>query len=152
MAPKTDILQLPAKSGNFHGNITLTDIQLATVYYDVLIDLAMYKLCLTYGELVERAKRLYPDRPFVQKALASSAGRRLDVVRNFTSECGLPNLTSLILNKSSGGKVIGLTRHADLKKTIEEVFAFDWTSVNMNFAGFVKRAESVIRLRDKVKK
>ncbi|XAZ48667.1 hypothetical protein AAHB44_19630 [Pseudomonas simiae] len=86
-----------------YENITLIDVQLASVYYPILVDLAKHKHCLTYSELVDRAQCENPDHPVVQNAIPVSTGRRLDVVRLFTNERGLPDLTSLVISKSSGG-------------------------------------------------
>ena len=137
---------------SFYSNITLTDIQLASAYYPILIDLAKHKHCLTYGELVERAQKLYLDRPVVQNAIAVSTGRRLDVVRIFTSQRDLPDLTSLIINKGMGECGIGFTQHFNPKATREKVFAFDWSEVSTDFDGFVKYSESAIKPRKKIKK
>lgn len=136
---------------SFYANITLIDVQLASAYYPILIDLAKHKHCLTYGELVERAKTLYPDKSVVQKAIAVSVGRRLDVVRIFTSERELPDLTSLIINKGLGECGIGFTQHFDPKVTREQVFSFDWSEVSTDFDGFVRHTESAIKPRKKVK-
>ncbi|MBB5271289.1 hypothetical protein [Quisquiliibacterium transsilvanicum] len=134
-----------------YTNVTLVDVQLASAYYPLLIDLAKHKHCLTYGELVERARKEYPDRPVVQKAIAVSTGRRLDVVRMFTTERELPDLTSLIINKGSGECGIGFTRSFDPKAAREEVFSFDWSAVTTDFDGFVKHTETVIAPRKPVK-
>jgi hypothetical protein len=142
---------MPTKTDSFYANITLSDVQLASAYYPILIDLAKHKHCLTYGELVERAKGLYPTRPVVQKAIAVSTGRRLDVVRIFTSERDLPDLTSLIINKDKGECGVGFTQHFDPKAARDAVFAFNWSEVSTDFDGFVKQTESVIKPRKKVK-
>lgn len=142
---------MPTRTESLYTNITLTDIQLALAYYPILVDLAKHKQCLTYGELVECAKRLYPDKPVVQKAIAVSAGRRLDVVRIFTSERGLPDLTSLIINKVLGECGIGFTQHFDPDATREQVFAFDWSEVSTDFDGFAQHTESAIKPRKKIK-
>jgi hypothetical protein len=44
-----------------YENITLIDVQLASVYYPILVDLAKHKHCLTYSELVDRAQCENPD-------------------------------------------------------------------------------------------
>lgn len=142
---------MPKPHSGLYANVTLTDIQLASCYYPLLIDLAKHKHCLTYGELVERAKQEYPDRPAVQKAIAVSTGRRLDVVRMFTSERNLPDLTSLVINKGSGECGVGFTRNFDAKVAREEVFAFEWSSVTTDFDGFVKHTEKEITPRKPVK-
>lgn len=134
-----------------YTNVTLVDVQLASFYYPLLVDLAKHKHCLTYGELVERAKEKYPDRPVVQKAIAVSTGRRLDVVRMFTSERELPDLTSLIINKESGECGVGFTRNFDPKAAREKVFSFDWSVVTTDFDGFLKHTETAIKPRKPVK-
>jgi len=135
----------------FYPNVTLTDVQLASAYYPILVDLAKHKHCLTYSELVERAKIQYPSQPVVQKAIAVSTGRRLDVVRLFTDERDLPDLTSLVINKGSGECGAGFTKHFDPVTTREKVFAFDWSTVTLDFDGFVKHTETAIKPRRKVK-
>ena len=134
-----------------YANVTLIDVQLASAYYPILIDLAKHKHCLTYGELVERAQSEYPDRPAVQKAIAVSTGRRLDVVRMFTAERELPDLSALVINKNSGECGSGFTRSYDPKATREQVFSFDWSAVSTDFDGFIKGTETAIKPRKKVK-
>lgn len=134
-----------------YANVTLVDVQLASAYYPLLIDLAKHKHCLTYGELVARAKEEYPNHPVVQRAIAVSTGRRLDVVRLFTSERAFPDLTSLVINKGSGECGIGFTRSFDPKVAREEVFAFDWSAVTSDFDGFVKHTEDAVKPRKPIK-
>jgi hypothetical protein len=135
----------------FYANVTLTDVQLASAYYPILVDLAKHKHCLTYGELIERAKAEYPDRTVVQKAIAVSTGRRLDVVRMFTGEREYPDLTALVINKGLGECGSGFTDHFDPVATREKVFAFDWSAVSLDFDGFVKKSEAAVKPRKKVK-
>jgi len=134
-----------------YANVTLVDVQLASAYYPLLVDLAKHKHCLTYGELVDRAKAEYPDRQVVQKAIAVSTGRRLDVVRMFTAERNLPDLTSLVINKGSGECGIGFTRSFDPAVARKEVFSFDWSAVSTDFDGFVQHTENAIKPRKPVK-
>jgi hypothetical protein len=141
---------MPKQLGQY-TNVTLIDVQLASSYYPLLVDLAKHKHCLTYGELVERAKEEYPDRAVVQKAIAVSTGRRLDVVRMFTSERELPDLTALVINKESGECGAGFTRSFDPIAAREEVFSFDWNAVTTDFDGFVRHTETVIKPRKPVK-
>ena len=134
----------------FYKNITLNDIQLASAYYPILIDLARHKHCLTYSELVERAKEAYPSKKAVQNAIAVSAGRKLDVVRIFTAERELPDLTSLIISKTAGECGSGFTDHFDPKAAREKVFAFDWTSVSPDFDGYIRQTETAITPRKRI--
>ena len=114
-------------------NITLNDVQLATVYYPILIDLAKHKHCLTYGELVERAKEENPKNKIVKNAIAVSTGRKLDVVRIFTKGRGLPDVTSLIINKSEGECGVGFTDHFNPEKARLEVYQKNWSEVTIDF-------------------
>lgn len=133
-----------------YDRVTLVDVQLAAAYYPILVDLARHKHCLTYSELVARAKVTYPDRPVVQKAIAVSTGRRLDVVRMFTSERDLPDLSALIISKSTGECGSGFTRSFDPVAVREQVFGFDWSGVSTDFDGFVDHAEKAIKPRKKI--
>jgi hypothetical protein len=142
---------MPAPTESFYANVTLTDVQLASSYYPILVELAKHKHCLTYGELVDQARAKYPNRTVVQKAIAVSAGRRLDVVRMFTAGRELPDLTSLVVNKGSGECGTGFTKHFDPQAAREKVFSFDWSTVTLDFDGFVKRTETAIKPRKKIK-
>ncbi|CAM4206176.1 hypothetical protein VINE108521_13220 [Vibrio neonatus] len=126
---------------SLYANITLNDVQLAAIYYPILINIARHKHCLTYGELVTQAKELNPDVEYVQRAIPVSAGRKLDVVRLFTSERGLPDVTSLIINKTMGECGNGVSEHFNPVKLREEVFAYDWTSVSEDFDMYIETAE-----------
>lgn len=143
---------MPESTSNRYVNITLTDVHLASAYYPILIDLAKHKHCLTYSELVNRAKAKYVDRPVVQKAIAVSTDRRLDVVRMFTEERELPDLSALVISKGTGECGIGFTRSFDPVTRRENVFAFDWNEVSIDFDSFVKTAEKDIVSSNRVKK
>lgn len=149
--PFAQVRPVPGQAERSYANITLKDIQLASVYFAILIDLALYRHCLTCGGLVERAKRMYPDRPAVQKAIAVSARRRLDVIRSFTSGRDLPDLTLLIINKGLDECGISLTQHSDRKAAHEQVFAIDWSRVSADFEGFLKATELAIKPHKKGK-
>ncbi|MBA1431047.1 hypothetical protein IFT37_09080 [Pseudomonas fluorescens] len=135
-----------------YENVTLIDVQLASVYYPILVDLAKHKHCLTYTELVDRAKHEHPDSEVVQNAIPVSTGRRLDVVRLFTDERELPDLTSLVISKSTGECGSFFTRHFDPMAAREQVFSYDWNTATTDFAGFVEVTESAVKPRKKVKK
>ena len=124
-----------------YANITLNDVQLARAYYPILIDLAKHKHRLTYGELVNKAKEMYPDLVYVQNAIAVSAGRKLDVVRLFTAECDLPDITSLIINQNKGECGTGFTDHFDPVEKRAEVYAYDWSGVSSDFDLYNASAE-----------
>ena len=132
-----------------YDRVTHNDIQLATVYYPILIDLAKHKHCLTYGELVDKAKKLHPDLAYVKNAIPVSTGRKLDVIRIYTKERDLPDLSSLIINKNTGE--VGSGFPSDPDATREKVFALDWEQVSTEFEWFVREAEKKITPRKKRK-
>lgn len=134
-----------------YTNVTLVDVHLAAAYYPLLVNFAKCKRPVTYGDLVEQAKQRYPDCPVVQSAIAVSTGRRLDVVRMFTSARNLPDLTSLVINKGSGECGTGFTRSFDPEAARQVVLSFDWSSVSTEFDGFLKHTETVIKPRKAVK-
>jgi hypothetical protein len=124
-------------TSEFYQNITLNDVQLAGAYYTILIDLAMQSRCMTYGELVQQANERHLESDVVQNAIAVSAGRKLEVVRLFTKERGLPDIASLIISEAEGecGSYYG--EHFDPVKSREEVFAYDWSMVLPEFNLYV---------------
>ncbi len=132
-------------------NVTMNDVKLASIYYPILIDLAKHKHCLTYGELVAKAKELHPDDPFVKKAVPVSAGRRLDVVRDFTEKHGYPDLTSLIINRGTGKPGKGFPRRNNSHEVQEAVFAFDWSTATTDFDGFTTHLSDEIAVKRKFK-
>ena len=134
-----------------HSNVTTVDVQLARAYFPLLVEIAQHKQRVTYGELVARAKLAYPGLTVVQKAIAVSTGRRLDVVRRFTNERGLPDLSLLVLSPGAVGRGVGPKRSSDLEATRETVSDFDWSSVVTEFAGFIKQAEAATKHRKTVK-
>jgi hypothetical protein len=130
---------------NLNKNITLNDVQLASAYYPILIDLAKNKKRMTYGELVNKAKAIYPDIEYVQNAIAVSTGRKLDVVRIFTSERDLPDVTSLIINKNQGECGTGFTNHFNPENARSEVYAYDWSGVSNDFVIYIEKAEKEVK-------
>jgi hypothetical protein len=132
--------------------ITVVDLELAAIYYPILVEKAKRKLCITYGELVDLAKNLHPDNPVIQNALAISTGRRLDVVRMFTSAHGLPDLSSLVVNGLSGECGSGFTRNFDPGSTRDQVFNFDWQTVRSPFVEFMESIEKKTTRRQSIRR
>jgi hypothetical protein len=120
-------------------NRTLADIELSRVYFEILIGLAKNQKDTTiqYGELVNAAKLAYPTNTYVQKAIATSMGRRLDAVREFTNLHNLPDLTSLVVNKTTGDNGRGFAESFDGDAVRQQVSAFNWHSVQIGFSEFL---------------
>lgn len=133
-------------------NATPVDVQLASAYYPLLVEVARQRTTITYGELVKRAKKAYPDNDTVQKAIPVSTGRRLDVVRQFTRPRGLPDLTTLVINQNRRECGPGLPRNIDPDAGRKEVFAYDWSAEIPEFQGYVTAVERAIRPRAQIGK
>jgi hypothetical protein len=128
--------------------ITTIDAHLAQAYFTVLVEVAKQKKMIPYGQLVDEAKRLYPNDPVIQSAaLAVSAGRRLNVVRIFTSQHDMPDLTSLAISKSAGECGAGFLKSFDPEAVRKEVYAFDWHVISSDFSGFVEVTQKEISAR-----
>ncbi|MEG8027698.1 hypothetical protein [Sphingomonas aerolata] len=130
--------------------MTTADIEIGRIYYGILIDRAPTGRMLSYGDLVAAAKAAHPDNEFVQRAIAVSAGRRLEAVRVFTNRRGYPDITSLVVNASTGE--VGSAFGTDPVARRAEIAAFDWSSVDDQFGDFIThlRAETRVK-RKKVK-
>jgi hypothetical protein len=120
---------------------TQVDLELALAYYAVLVEVARCCQTITYGSLVERAKMAFPENATVQNAIPVSAGRRLDFVRAFTNQRQLPDLSSLVVNRSTGECGVGFTRSFNPDEARAQVFAYDWRSVETEFTGEVAAAK-----------
>ncbi|TCM07513.1 hypothetical protein [Sphingomonas sp. PP-CC-3G-468] len=127
--------------------LTRTDVEIGRIYYGILIDRARSGQLLSYGELVAAAKTAHPDNEFVQRAIAVSAGRRLEAVRVFTKERGYPDITGLVVNGSTGE--VGSAFGTDPVAGRAEIAAFDWSSVDDQFDDFVThlRAKAPVKRR-----
>lgn len=86
------------KNGNRQP--TDTDVALAKAYYPMLCELAKEQKEVTFKEFVEAAKTRYPKVEEVQNAIPVSTGRRLEFVRLYTKEHGLPDLSAWVVSQA----------------------------------------------------
>jgi hypothetical protein len=128
------------------STVTLLDVQLASAFYPILVDLAQQQQCLSYKELLVRAKNRYPNNGAVQRAIAVSIGRRLHTVRIFTNARGYPDLTCLIVNQTTKECGIAYTQTFDPEEARQRVFAFDWSTVTNDFDGFIQHKQREVSL------
>ena len=133
-----------------YQNFTSTDLELAAAYYPILVELAQQRRCLSYGELLGEAQRRYPDKPAVQRAIPVSTGRRLDVIRVFSEERNIPNLSALILNKERRESGSGFDEGADPTEIREAIFAHDWRELTSEFDGYLTLRQRAPAPRKKV--
>jgi len=132
-------------------NMTTADIEIGRIYYGLLIDRAPSGRLLSYGDLVAAAKAAHPDNEFVQRAIAVSAGRRLEAVRVFTNQRAYPDITSLVVNASTGE--VGSAFGTDPVARRAEIAAFDWSSVDDQFGEFIVHLHAARPVkRNKVKR
>ncbi len=138
---------------NIYENITQLDIELASFYYPILVSIAKNDsdALISYSELVETAKKLHPENTNIQNAIAVSTGRRLDVVRRFTNEKNYPDITSIVVNKSSGECGQGFTRSFNPTEVRTKVYSFDWSNVATEFDVFVANTKTAIIPRKAIK-
>ena len=132
-----------------YQNVTIIDLKLASVYYPILRNLAAQKRQLTYGDLIETAKKLHPDDPVVQNAIPVGTGRRLEVIRLFAKEQGYPDLTSVIINKGSQECGEWVLKRFDPAKLREDVFAFDWSAATTEYDFFIAQVTHEVTEKEK---
>ena len=126
-------------------NLTILDIKLAKIYFPLLIELALHKHTLTYGELVEKAKQMHPDLDYVQNAFPLSIGRRLNAVWYYTEERELPDLTTLLISKADGEKKAEESER-------QRVFDYDWASVDQRFDVYADELSQTLKPRKTIKR
>jgi hypothetical protein len=133
--------------------ITATDVHLAKTYFNVLVESAKQQQTITYGRLVEISKSRHPEDKIIQNAIPVSTGRRLNVVRQFTNQKKLPDLTSLAISKSTDECGKGFLKSFDPEQARSLVFSHDWHSIQTDFSGFIINTEKALikRKRKKLK-
>ncbi len=120
-------------------NRTLLDIELARIYFEILVDYARSYpgKTIQYGQLVQLANDRYPNNQFVKSAIATSMGRRLDALREFTTQKNIPDLSSLVVNKLTGDNGEGFKKSFDGEAVRQIVSDFDWSKVKLDFDNYL---------------
>jgi hypothetical protein len=133
------------------SNRTLIDIELAKLYFEVLVELAktMKGQTIEYGQLVEIVKQRFSQSPYISSALAVNMGRRLDALREFTAANQLPDLSSLVVNKATGDNGDGFKKSFDGEAVRRQVAEFDWNSVRLEFDDFLANQKLELEQRQK---
>lgn len=134
-----------------YANITSLDVHLASRYFPLLVGYARKKETVSYSALVDAAKGVYPKDSQVQNAIAVSTGRRLDVVRLFTQERNLLDLSALVIGKSRGEVGSGFPKGVDPVEIRKKIFEFDWSAISTEFEGFVANTKEMIKTRKRRK-
>lgn len=132
------------------NNRTLADIALAKVYFEILVNFAKSNRGQTiqYGQLVAKAKELYPQNSFVAGAIATNMGRRLDALREFTSQHQVPDLSALVVNKVTGENGDGFSRSFDGEVVRQQIADFDWLKLQFTFGQFIELEMQALEQRE----
>lgn len=132
------------------NNRTLADIALAKVYFEILVNFAKSNRGQTiqYGQLVAKAKELYPQNRFVAGAIATNMGRRLDALREFTSQHQVPDLSALVVNKVTGENGDGFSRSFDGEVVRQQIADFDWLKLQLTFDQFIELEMQALEQRE----
>lgn len=134
--------------GCVYDNVTLHDIQVAALAWPILLDLARHKHALTYSELVSRIKEENPDSELAQTSIIPvGMGRKLDAIRRFTNERDYPDVTALIISKGTGE--VGKSFIGDAAKIREEINAFDWSGVTVEFDLYIETSAKAVAPKKK---
>ena len=136
-----------ADTPSMYTNITSLDVHLASRYFPILVRYAKARKMVFYGDLVEEAKLLYQDDTNVQNAIPVSTGRRLDVVRLFTQEHKLLDLTALVINRGTLEVGDRFPKGEDPVAIRKQIFNYDWNAVSTEFEGFVVAKATEIKPR-----
>ena len=131
--------------------MTELDLELAKVFYSILVDICKGDAeTITYGSLVEKAKKDFPNNVIVQNVIPRGIGRRLDTVRLLTNELGYPDLTSLVVNAAEGECGDGYPNNPELVR--QEVKEFNWEKVEQKFNKHLQGARASLKKNSGKKK
>lgn len=132
-----------------YKNITILDLNLASIYYPILIELGKENKIVTYGELISLARELHPDDLQAKNAVPVSSGRSLDVIRQFTNERKMPDLTCLVVNAKT--KEPGPLYPGNWAIDKVSVAEFDWNLVAKDFDAHIKNNRDFLVTKKKSK-
>lgn len=112
--------------------MTELDVEIAALFYPILVEVARAKELVSFGDLIRRTQERHPDNPAMQRQVPVGVGRRLEAVRVFTDAKGYPDLTSLVVNP--GKSVPPEAYYTDPEAEQARVAAFDWSEVEAEFS------------------
>jgi hypothetical protein len=124
---------------------TQLDVELANIFYPMLVELAVVKKTDTYQNLRDRARERHPDNPYVQGCHHRHVARRLNVVTAFTDRMGYPVLAGLVVNGSTGKP--GMAFEGDFETLRDKAYAFDWSTAETHFSAEIEQLKKEIVAR-----
>src|SRR5689334_25345 len=107
---------------------TLNDINVGTKLYAALVQRAAHhpEKSIFYGDLLDRARTMFPNDDETKRAVPIGIGMKLLFVQAFCETSGYPNLACLAVNK--GKQIPGIAYPGDWLREMRDVAAFDWSS------------------------
>lgn len=130
---------------------TLLDIELARLYFEVLVDFAKTQpgKTIQYAQVVQMANDRFPNNPYLKSAIPTSMGRRLDALREFTAQKKIPDLSSLVVNKITGDNGEGFKKSFDGEGIRQQVSVFNWSEVKIDFDTYLISEKLALEDREK---
>jgi hypothetical protein len=118
---------------------TSTDLHLARIYYDVLVDhaVACPGTALRYADVISQAQERHPADEALESAIPISMGRRLDVIARFVADHGLPPLTCLAVNASGKPGRSYKPVHGNWEADMLAVSRHDWSACRDRWDAYV---------------
>ena len=113
------------KGSQSEYNLTRLDLVMSSFYLPILIETAIAKKKITYGELVMESKARHTEHKDVQESIPRHVGRRLNALRELFNEGDMPDLSSLVVSKTT--KKPGKAYHLDAVTEREKVYGYDWS-------------------------
>lgn len=119
---------------------TFNDINVGTRLYAVLVQYASSYpgKSIFYGDLLDRARTMFPEDKEVERAVPIGIGMKLLFVEKFCAENGYPNLACLAVNK--GKEEPGGGFKGNWLQQMREVAAFDWSAAQPVLDAYVTRS------------
>ena len=115
-------------------NITSSDITLAKAYFTILVETAIKKTTISYGDLVSLSKERYSDDKEIAGGIATKAGRRLEVLRDHTDLFELADISCLVVNAATQAAGDAYHLKEEVETLRQAVYETHWlhyfTSVN----------------------
>ncbi|WP_347558854.1 hypothetical protein [Robbsia sp. KACC 23696] len=111
-------------------------VRLASVYFPILVDCARRKRITTYDDLISAAKARHPKNEDVARAMPSSTGQKLEVIKAFCKKANAPDLASLAVNTDSASADEAVEKPV-ASAAQQQAFSYDWEQKLIAFDTYV---------------
>jgi hypothetical protein len=107
-------------------NWSAHDINLSRIWLPILMDVAKQGKKITYGDLIKAGVEYNPDNKYASGTIPQKAGNHLNVLRQLLRELDLPDISVIVVNKSTGEP--GVAYAFDVPTEQRKVYSTDWDS------------------------